>query len=322
MKTTLYSILAAAACGMAFGQTAYTNPVGYVTISIAGNIASNPAGADSYVSPTLILPNIYAGQTNAVAVSNTLTFAGTTVPTNLDSTYMVEIVEGTSQGWWSEITSSTSSSIVTLDNVPSALGANVKIVVRKFQTIKTFLGQNGPGLAALDEVQILNPISQVVKTARWVTNPGEWQDVVLENSMDNDRIFPGTSLKIRIFGTSPKVYVSSGAVKTTKTQVDIYPQSNWVGATLAGSSSMASMNLGPQLLQEDFNAATTPFADDLQLILPTQEAVPYYSVGGVMQNVVTESSSDVAIPIAGGFGIYRDPSAGASILVIPAQSVQ
>ncbi len=325
MKTSIsYSFLAAAmACGLAHGQTAYTTPVGYVTNSIAGNVALNSSGADTYVAPTLVLPATFAGQTNAVAVGNTLAFAGTSVPLSLDSSYMVEITSGPSEGWWSEITSSTSSSITALDVIPSGLGANVKVVVRKFQTIRSFLGSNGPNLGPLDEVQILDPITQVVKAGRWVALSSEWQDIVLESSIDNERIFPGTALKIRVFGALPATiaYVSSGEVKVTKTQVDVYPASNWLAATFASNGSFISMNLGTQMNQEDFNPATTPKADDLQLILASQEAVPYYSVGGMIQNVVTESTDDVAVPAGSGYGIYRDPSAASSTITSPAQPV-
>ncbi len=62
MKTQIYSLLAAtAACGMAFGQTtAYTTPVGFVTITV-------PANADTTVTPPLERATVYAAGSSSIA---------------------------------------------------------------------------------------------------------------------------------------------------------------------------------------------------------------------------------------------------------------
>jgi uncharacterized protein (TIGR02597 family) len=60
MKTTIYSILAAAACGMAFGQTAYTTPVGYVTIDV-------PALSDTTIVPPLERPTLHSAASTSIA---------------------------------------------------------------------------------------------------------------------------------------------------------------------------------------------------------------------------------------------------------------
>ena len=62
MKTTIYSILAAAACGMAFGQTAYTTPVGYTSLSI-------PAGSDTTISPSLSQAPLLQGASTDISGS-------------------------------------------------------------------------------------------------------------------------------------------------------------------------------------------------------------------------------------------------------------
>lgn len=71
MKTYIpYSLLAAAAaCGMALGQTAYTTPVGYVTLDI-------PALADSTVTPPLSRSAVFSGVSASVS-GNQITVAAT-----------------------------------------------------------------------------------------------------------------------------------------------------------------------------------------------------------------------------------------------------
>ena len=83
MKTTIYSILAAAACGMAFGQTtAYTSPVGYATTSLAQGF--NALGL-SLQTPTLV-----AGSFETITAT-TLTDAEVTYAPIAGRTYVLEI---------------------------------------------------------------------------------------------------------------------------------------------------------------------------------------------------------------------------------------
>ena len=72
MKTYIpYSlILAAASCGMALGQTtAYTTPVGYVTVNV-------PAASDTTLAPSLSLPSSFVGVSTGIS-GNQITVAAT-----------------------------------------------------------------------------------------------------------------------------------------------------------------------------------------------------------------------------------------------------
>ena len=63
-KFISYSILAAtAASGMAFGQTAYTTPVGYVSL---GNAGAVPAHTDMSVAIPLQRPAEWSGTVSSV----------------------------------------------------------------------------------------------------------------------------------------------------------------------------------------------------------------------------------------------------------------
>jgi uncharacterized protein (TIGR02597 family) len=75
MKLNTYAFLAAAlACGMANAQTAYTTPVGYVTLTI-------PASADSTVTPPLSRAPLFQGASTGIS-GNVVTVAATGAASN------------------------------------------------------------------------------------------------------------------------------------------------------------------------------------------------------------------------------------------------
>ena len=140
---------------------------------------------------------------------------------------------------------------------------------------------------------------------------GEWQNFVTEANLDNAAILPGTSIVVRRFGATGLTLVSSGEVKTTKTEVDVYPQDNWLGQSLAGGGTLGSMAFSSQILA----------TDKLSLLKPNQQTDFFVKVGPEMQNFVTEANAD-NIQIAQGAGyVISRPSGAGSALVIPAQFV-
>lgn len=311
MKTKIsYSLVAAAmACGIAHGAaTAYTTPVGYITSTVAGNTTNDPAGYDTFISPSLVNPATFAGQTTVAPSGTTATFSGS-VPTNLDNSYIVEITAGADEGWWSKVSSSTATTIVTTNAFPITAGTNVKMTVRKLTTINQFLGENTIGLTGNDSVLVLDPAAQAVSFI--IYTAGEWQNFVTEVNEDDRPILPGTSIVIRRFGVSGLSLVSSGEVKTTKTEVDIFPQDNWLGQPLATGGTLGSMNFKSEILP----------SDSLRILAPDQVSSFYVSVGNEMQNFVTEANAD-NVPIAQGAGyVISRPSGPGSAIVIPAQVV-
>jgi hypothetical protein len=315
MKTKIsYSLLAAAmACGLAQGQTtAYTTPVGYTTTPLYGNVSGGTAGAATLVAPTLLTPAAFAGATNATPTGTTATFASG-VPTPLDGTYMLEITDGASEGWWTTVASSTSTSIVVTDNFPAGLAASTKVVVRKFNTIASVFGAtNSANLGAADFIEILDPLSQSTTT---VVYAGGWFDLATEAPADGYIIYPGTAVRTIVNGASPLSLVTSGEVKTTKTQVDLFEGEAWVGQTFASGGTFGAMTLAPQILETD------------EVLLygvdggAGQGADSFVASGGAMFNLSTEAESDnVLVPDSSGMVVKR-PVGTASTITIPAQTV-
>ena len=349
MKSTIhYSILLAlASSGIAFGAgaTATTPPVGYITSSIAGSIEG--IASESYISATLVQPTVYAGVSNATpSGGKTITFAATNVPDNFDGTYVLEITAGTSEGWWSTVVSSTSSSIIVLDDFPGGLPAAVSVSVRKHNTLLSYLGTNAPGIitfdgvkTVFDEVQVLNLVEQVgppvvpagaavgfvyVSGADWGDPEnypnGVWMRQSTSEVANNYVIEPGYAVLVKRRDAAPLTFVSSGTVKTTKTQVDIYPSWNWIGTQIANGSTLNGMQFNSQLVQFD---GISPTYDDLQIVRANQKADSYAAIdlgGGATTMWPLAGESDAgAEPVPEGTGmlINRRGTSGPSTITIP-----
>lgn len=304
---TSFALLCALA---AMAQGAVTDPVGYITHTIAANGTS----ADTYLSPTLVRPTEFAGaSTVSPSGGATITFSGG-VPTGLGTSYVLEITSGSSEGWWSTVVSSTATTIVVNDNFPSGLPSGVTVAVRKHNTLHSFLGNNTPGLIDFngedpnDEVQILDPVTQAAKSYAWVTPAnsgtpnGVWFDLAESVEANDVVILPGSAVKVNRIGATPLTFVSSGTVKTTKTQVDIFANFNWIGTQLAVGSTLGAMNFATQLNPFD---GESPNYDELQFVRPNQVAEPFAAVndGGFIMFDLANSVDGSNEPFAEGTGV-------------------
>jgi hypothetical protein len=338
MKTTYYSILAAAALiSCASAQTATTVPVGYITTTLYGNADSNVEGAATYVSASLVQPTEYAATaTESPSGESIITFSGG-VPTIFDGKYVLEISNGNEAGWWSTIVSSTATTITIEDVFPADLAPNVLVNVRKFNTVKSLFGANTPGLnpydedvTKADEIVILEPgggVVVIVYLPETVSGePDKWLDFVNGVSADDYIIYPGTAVKVNIFGEGGLSLVSTGAVKTTPTQTDIRAEENWLGVPIAAGGTLGNMNFFPQLIAYDEIAL-----NDTLVTLGSepngQGAVTYVALdetleGGFMFDFVNAvDATPVSLQAGTGFVLTRDPSQNPSILTIPAQVI-
>jgi hypothetical protein len=308
MKPIIPFALLGALFAVGAANAASTDPVGYITHTIAGNVSGDPGGADTFVSPTLVGPAVFASATIVAPSGSLATFSGS-VPTDLDSTYILEIVSGADEGWWSKITSSTATTITSADAIPVTAGTNVQMVVRKLPTLNSFLGENLPGLDSSDQVLLLDPATQTVSFVLYVG--GEWQNFVTEGNMDNEPILPGTAIAVRRFASTPLTFVSTGEVKTTDTEVDILAQDNWLGQPLAVGGTFATMTFKDQILS----------SDSLKLLRADQTTDFFISVGTEMQNFVTEANADGEFIAEGAGYVISRPAGEGSTLVIPGQVV-
>ena len=342
-QTTLCLVASLIGAAAVFAQTtATTVPVGYITCNIAGIPVGSPlASAETYISPSLVEAIEFAGLTESAA-TNVLTFSGG-VPTTFDGTYVLEITSGASEGWWSTVVSSTATSITLTDDFPAGLGAGVQVSVRKHNTLGNFLGENQPGLVDFtgdpavpwDEVQTYDPVAGAVAPFAWVTGPnlgdpnypnGAWLNLGTSLPGNDTVIEPGGAIRVARVASAATSFTMTGTVKTTKTQVDVYPSLNWLGTLLATGATVNGMGLNNSLvpLTEDPNA---PY-DEVQFLGADQgfTVLAAYDTGtppGVMSMLDLGTSLDAGDAIfAEGTGaiINRIGSAG-SIITFPGTTV-
>ena len=184
MKTYTYALLAAAAAtGMALGQTAYTTPVGYVTVPLPGKATPTSSNRLQIASQQLLPPGAteFAGVAESFAgnvLSDTQgtwaagSYVNAAPPSGFPAySHLVEITSGPLTGTLSWITGSAANTITTFDNI-SAAGPNASYRVVKAFTISSLFGTPPPATALAgsssaalaDTVQIFNSFANSYTT--------------------------------------------------------------------------------------------------------------------------------------------------------------
>ena len=256
MKTYIpYSLLlAAAASGLAFGQTAYTTPVGYTTKVVAPN-QFNLIGISLHnsVAAAGILDAESAGP-NSVT-DNQVNF---TTALTAGATYILELPNGVIQ----EITSWSASVLTTPDNITgSVVPGTTPYKIRKASTISEIFGAtNTFGLtpsadgstSACDTIQIYNGsgfdvilyINDGAGTQGWFTEAG--------SPAANIPVVYADGIYVRRVAGSSISLVTSGEVKTVATSGILTSGFNYLGAVSP---------VGLTLLQSGLQNFITPSPD-------------------------------------------------------------
>lgn len=250
MKTTIYSILAAAACGMAFGQTAYTTPVGYVTVPLPGTggvgtqkiqIANQgllPSGSVEYAGVAEAITSTYVQDDQGAWSAGAYVRAGSLGPMVSN---LVEITSGPLQGTMTWITSTTAGvgnqRLYTSDDISGA-GATASFRVLKAYTVSTFFGAipaatvlgGASTVTAADTAQVINPLGAAqtfwYKNAGGATTSWGWKAGFLPAGVGATdvpfiAIDPNDGLIIYRKQSGPGSLVVSGDVKTGNTKVRV-----------------------------------------------------------------------------------------------------
>jgi hypothetical protein len=285
MKLTYSLIAAALACGLASAQTtAYTTPVGYITHSITGAVGGN--AAYTLLSPTLVQPVTWAGTCSAAPSGSDIT-ASSALPGGIDVQYYVEITEGASAGWWSTVASVAGNTITVTDTFPSGIASGAKFVVKKHNTISSFLGANLPGLDPglglddADEIQILDASAQAISSYFYALAADGapvdgWYDSG-GNAADNVVIVPGTSVMAVRKVEGNKTFASTGEVKTTPTQVDVFVGYNWLAPMRATGVTLVNSGLNTGNTATGVQQGIDLSVDEVQFIPESQSIAAYFA---------------------------------------------
>ncbi|MGB8168011.1 MAG: hypothetical protein WCF18_11005, partial [Chthoniobacteraceae bacterium] len=232
--------------------TAATDPVGFISVSVAPGSAASPTL--SLVSPTLMHAVEWQGA--ILTISGTaITVAGTPWTTGQFGTngqYFVEVSSGASAGAWTDIQSSTATGLTTLDDLSAFAGAGTSIRIRKHTKLTDFLGVNNSaglkGAAALanaDEVTVYDGSNS---TVYWYYDASDglgsagWLDS-LGQSAANVVIAPHEGVVVRRKVGSQVSFTSMGTVKTGNTFYPIKTGLNVLGTVSAKGLTLATCGL-------------------------------------------------------------------------------
>ena len=209
MKTYLpYSlILAAAASGMASGaETAYTTPVGYV--SLGDTTTGQPAvkaKTDVLVSIPMDRSATFRGVSSSI-VGNTINFLSPAFGSFTATPYVFKIESGTKSGLIALISSNTASSVTVIlpsgESLAGVTGAD-QISIRPAWTLQSALGATLPAgtqvLAYSGSAAGINLGADLI----YEFDGTNWLDGFTFGIADNVVLFPGESFIVRNNSTSP-----------------------------------------------------------------------------------------------------------------------
>jgi hypothetical protein len=329
MKTTLYSILAAAACGMALGQTAYTNPVGYETLAI------NPG--TNYIGVRLHEATVGSGV--LLGASGTILTVADGVADALVSgkKYILEINSGTA-GVLGVVTlvsswDSVANTITTDDNLQTLLAGsgflgNENYKLRPVSTFASVFGAtNSAGLtsassfAASDQIWIHNgaTFTKYYYAAGGFGQPAAWKTSagVVVNPSNLDLVYTDGILLVSAAG---KDVTTSGEVKTGPTRNALIGATNYVGGVYPTPSSLASA-FGVTNSAGLTSASSFAASDQIWIYNGSGFNKYYYAAGGFGQPAAWKTSAGVvvtpsSIDIPSGYLIVNF-GVNQSILVTP-----
>jgi uncharacterized protein (TIGR02597 family) len=271
-----YSLLAAAAaCGMALGQTAYTTPVGYVSQACLANsdtIVGTPLRQSAAAAGALsVVPD-----TATVVGSAVLTLAGSPslVESSFANTHYVKFTSGASLGKWFPVTANTDSSLtVNLDGAVLSAAEGDSVEVVKFWTLNELfppavattdptttggaIVASTSTLAAGRRTQILIPNftasgTNLAPATTYYIHSGLWKKQGQANTdFGNDQLWPDAYFIIRhpAAVTSPTTYVVTGEVDTRDFGVNLATQAavaqdNFIGLPRPVDTALNDLNLG------------------------------------------------------------------------------
>jgi uncharacterized protein (TIGR02597 family) len=234
MKTILaHSLLAAAiaGCGLASAaETAYTTPVGYV--SLGDTTPGQPAikaTTDVAISIPVIRPTEFAG-TVASTTATTITVSGSPAWTttnqwvpNTDTPYLVSVCSGTENGFIGLITGNTADTLtvlpVTLGNLSNVLASD-KVKIYKAWTLASLFpsGTFSPGVR-LFGFSGTTAGANIAPDLNYLWNGTNWtkSSIVSNNTI----LYPGESFFIRTIGTAVPSLIISGEVATSNSRTSI-----------------------------------------------------------------------------------------------------
>ena len=329
MKTYIpYSLLlAAAASGLALGQTAYTTPVGYVSLSI-GSVPGTavPANSDASISLPLDRSVEFSGVVSSVT-GNQITIAGSPNLGNYAVAgvpHLAKLSSGVKSGLQGLITVNTANSVTisvpTGDSLAGVLAGN-KISIIKAWTPLALFGATPPAAGTqILGYSGLNPGINLGIDITYEYDGTNWVDVNSFDNADNAVLYQGESLTIR--NSAPTAIASliiSGTVTVANSRIVISNLSAGVGQ----DNAITYMGTVPETLNNSGISAIATAGDQILAIDNTtlginkgiSTTIEFDGSAWIDVNSFNDVTATFAMQPGVGYFYRRSPSAPAGDVI-------
>ena len=261
------ALFIAASAGVNAQTTAVTDPVGYITINVAGTASQYTYSA---IAPTLVNKVEFSGVVSAISADGrTLTVSGLTG--TFTSGYWIEVTNGAGEGAWTNVTGNSPTTITTVDSMTPFITAGTSTVkLRQHVTIAQFFGATNtaglqagadPGLA--DEIIFLGDRGVASQNITVFYDGTGWFDGNF-GAAENMAIEPGQGLLIGRRATTNTSFVQVGHVKTGKSMNSglAGPVAGDFGENVMGIRSAVGVKLKDSRLHTGVDATGVHAGDD------------------------------------------------------------
>jgi uncharacterized protein (TIGR02597 family) len=344
-------LLAALAGSIAVGlsaqaqNTATTDPVGFITLNVAGGPAEGSAGF-SFKGLGLTRPIEYQGNAEAIdaarvsVTDNDATWTGNqfnSATAGAAPTHYIEIVRPVAsatavagEGTTYDIiaTNGDSKTITLAQPLATGVAPGALFKIRKHWTLASVFGPNNEsGLGGgtpetADEVTVLNSAGTGYETYFYqVGGSGNgWRST---RNLDADAaatvLYPEEGLVIKRKQTTQASIVLTGAVKTGASSIPVLPGTNMLGNVFAAPVTLASSNLYTGNPATGLAAGNLGSADQVLLYNGTSYDVYYYQAPSALDatggwksasNPAQANVGGVQIPVGAGIILKRKAAGG------------
>ena len=321
MRTiTIFALACLTAPQALLAQTAYTAPVGYLSLGNTAAATDNvPANSDIVVSIPVLKSAAYAGQVASVTAT-TVTVKGTpafVVNTWTATPHVLVIENGAKSGMIVPITSNTADTLTVAVGSFSTTGilADVNLSIRPAWTVQSFMS----GASSLTGVQLYGfsntqlGVNNSASDLYFYVGGGNWEDGD-GASANNVILYPGEGFIVRTASTPIADFVISGEVPMAASYVAIGERSGGARDTFFSymsptseplASSGIGVSTGDMLIDYNNTAAGK-----------NKSGTPYFYVGGGNWEDGDGGSANT-FPLQGGKAyVFRRAAASANQYVI------
>jgi uncharacterized protein (TIGR02597 family) len=309
-------------------QTATTDPVGFITLNIAGT-GGTAQTALSLAGLGLTRSVEYQGSAEAVG-TNTLVDNEATWTDNqfngANGTYFVEVTSGAAAGTTYDISGTTAATkaITTAQNLAGGVAAGASFKIRKHWTIASVFGAanegglQGGSSSSADQVLLYNGTGYdtYFYSTGGLTGVGWRKNGAGATDQGATVIYPDDGIiTIRKQSALAKVVVM-GAVKTGQTSSPVQPGLNLLGNVYAANMTLADSGLYTGNAATGVAPGSSSTADQVLLFNGTSYDTYFYSNGGLTGTGWRKNGSGAtdfgsqSIPVGTALIIQRKNAAG------------